>query len=165
MTPPPARRPGSSTPSRGRASRATRRGRTDAWRTGGAPAWLTGSYDPVADLIYWGTGNPGPDWNPAQRPGDNLYSSSVVALDPDTGELAWHFQFTPNDPYDYDSVQVPVLVDYPAQDGGTLPLMFWANRNGFFYVLDRTTGRFINGQPYVYLNWAEGARRRRPGRS
>ena len=128
----------------------------DAWRTGGAPAWLTGSYDPQADLVYWGTGNPGPDWNPAQRPGDNLYSSSVVALDPDTGELAWHFQFTPNDPYDYDSVQVPVLVDYPSQDGGTLPLMFWANRNGFFYVLDRTTGRFINGQPYVYLNWAEG---------
>ena len=128
----------------------------DAWRTGGAPAWLTGSYDAQADLIYWGTGNPGPDWNPAQRPGDNLYSSSVVALDPDTGELAWHFQFTPNDPYDYDSVQVPVLVDYPAQGGGTLPLMFWANRNGFFYVLDRTTGRFINGQPYVFLNWAEG---------
>ena len=128
----------------------------DAWRTGGAPAWLTGSYDAQADLVYWGTGNPGPDWNPAQRPGDNLYSSSVVALDPDTGELAWHFQFTPNDPYDYDSVQVPVLVDYPSQDGGTLPLMFWANRNGFFYVLDRTTGRFINGQPYVYLNWAEG---------
>ena len=110
----------------------------------------------MADLIYWGTGNPGPDWNPAQRPGDNLYSSSVVALHPDTGELAWHFQFTPNDPYDYDSVQVPVLVDYPAQGGGTLPLMFWANRNGFFYVLDRTTGRFINGQPYVFLNWAEG---------
>ena len=128
----------------------------DAWRTGGAPAWLTGSYDAQADLVYWGTGNPGPDWNPAQRPGDNLYSSSVVALDPDTGELAWHFQFTPNDPYDYDSVQVPVLVDYPAQGGGTLPLMFWANRNGFFYVLDRTTGRFINGQPYVFLNWAEG---------
>ena len=128
----------------------------DAWRTGGAPAWLTGSYDPVTDLIYWGTGNPGPDWNPAQRPGDNLYSSSVVALDPDTGELAWHFQFTPNDPYDYDSVQVPVLVDYPAQDGSTLPLMFWANRNGFFYVIDRTTGRFLNGQPFINLNWAEG---------
>ena len=128
----------------------------DAWRTGGAPAWLTGSYDPVTDLIYWGTGNPGPDWNPAQRPGDNLYSSSVVALDPDTGELAWHFQFTPNDPYDYDSVQVPVLVDYPAQDGSTLPLMFWANRNGFFYVIDRTTGRFLNGQPFIHLNWAEG---------
>ncbi|MCY4505984.1 MAG: PQQ-binding-like beta-propeller repeat protein, partial [Acidobacteria bacterium] len=85
----------------------------DAWRTGGASAWLTGSYDPDLDLTYWGIGNPGPDWNPAQRPGDNLYSDSVVALDPDTGELEWYFQFTPNDPYDYDSVQIPVLIDAP----------------------------------------------------
>ena len=131
----------------------------DAWRTGGAPAWLTGSYDPLTDLIYWGTGNPGPDWNPAQRPGDNLYSASVVALDPDTGELAWHFQFTPNDPYDYDSVQVPVLVDYPAQDGSTLPLMFWANRNGFFYVLDRTTGRFHQRPAVRVPQLGRGARR------
>ena len=85
----------------------------DAWMTGGASAWLTGSYDPDLDLTYWGIGNPGPDWNPAQRPGDNLYSDSVVALDPDTGELEWYFQFTPNDPYDYDSVQIPVLIDAP----------------------------------------------------
>ena len=128
----------------------------DDWQHGGAPAWLTGSYDPDVDLIYWGTGNPGPDWNPAQRPGDNLYSDSVVALDPDTGELEWYFQFTPNDPYDYDSVQIPVLVDYPANDGSVLKLMLWGNRNGFFYVLDRTTGRFINGQPFIDLNWADG---------
>ena len=128
----------------------------DDWKYGGAPAWITGSYDPDTDLIYWGIGNPGPDWNPEQRPGDNLYSNSVVALDPDTGELEWHFQFTPNDPYDYDSVQVPVLVDYPAQDGGTLKLMLWGNRNGFFYVLDRTNGRFINGQEFIEINWAEG---------
>ena len=72
---------------------------------------MTGSYDPALNLTYWGVGNPGPDWNPAQRPGDNLYTDSVVALDADTGKLKWHFQFTPNDGYDYDSVQVPVLAD------------------------------------------------------
>ena len=128
----------------------------DSWRYGGASAWITGSYDPDVDLIYWGIGNPGPDWNPAQRPGDNLYSDSVVALDPDTGELDWYFQFTPNDPYDYDSVQVPVLVDYPAQDGSMLKLMLFGNRNGFFYVLNRENGQFINGQAFIELNWAEG---------
>ncbi len=128
----------------------------DAWRTGGASAWLTGSYDPDLDLTYWGIGNPGPDWNPAQRPGDNLYSDSVVALDPDTGELELYFQFTPNDPYDYDSVQIPVLVDAPDGAGGTLRLMLWANRNGFFYVLDRENGRFLNGTEFVPVNWASG---------
>lgn len=129
---------------------------SDAWEHGGSATWLTGSYDPDTNLIYWGTGNPGPDFNPAQRLGDNLYSDSVVAVDADSGELQWHFQFTPNDPYDYDSVQIPVLVDYPANDGSTLKLMLWANRNGFFYVLDRETGRFINGQPFVDVNWADG---------
>ena len=129
---------------------------SDAWEHGGSATWLTGSYDSDLNLIYWGTGNPGPDFNPAQRLGDNLYSDSVVALDADSGELKWHFQFTPNDPYDYDSVQIPVLVDYPANDGSTLKLMLWANRNGFFYVLNRETGRFINGQPFVDVNWAAG---------
>ena len=129
---------------------------SDAWQHGGSSAWLTGSYDPDLNLIYWGTGNPGPDFNPAQRLGDNLYSDSVVALDADTGELQWHFQFTPNDPYDYDSVQIPVLIDYPATDGSTLHLMLWANRNGFFYVLDWATGRFLNGVPFVDVNWADG---------
>jgi len=128
----------------------------DDWMYGGASAWITGSYDPDTDLVYWGIGNPGPDWNPEQRPGDNLYSDSVVALNPDTGELEWYFQFTPNDPYDYDAVQVPVLIDYPAQDGSMLKLMLFGNRNGFFYILDRATGRFINGEPYIDLNWAEG---------
>ena len=83
----------------------------DAWKTGGGSVWVTGSYDPELNLTYWGVGNPGPDWNPDQRPGDNLYTDSVVALDADTGTLKWHFQFTPNDAYDYDSVQVPVLAD------------------------------------------------------
>ena len=127
----------------------------EAWMHGGAAAWLTGSYDPELDLIYWGIGNPGPDFNRAQRPGDNLYSNSVVALDADTGELRWHFQFTPNDPYDYDAVQIPVLADI--ERGGTLfKVMLWANRNGFYYVLDRATGRFLNGLPFIALNWAAG---------
>jgi alcohol dehydrogenase (cytochrome c) len=132
----------------------------DAWLHGGASVWLTGSYDPDLDLTYWGIGNPGPDWNPAQRPGDNLYSDSVVALDPDTGDLKWHFQFTPNDDYDYDAVQIPVLVDLPARDissgNSILRGMLWGNRNGFFYVLDRATGEFIRGSAFVKVNWASG---------
>jgi alcohol dehydrogenase (cytochrome c) len=127
----------------------------DDWKTGGAPIWTAGSYDPQLNLTYWGTGNPGPDWNPALRPGDNLYSDSVVALDADTGKLRWHFQFTPNDPYDYDSTQVPVLVD-TTWKGVPRKLMMWANRNGFFYVLDRATGEFLAGYPFVKLNWASG---------
>ena len=127
----------------------------EAWKHGGAPAWLTGSYDPELNLTYWGVGNPGPDFYREQRPGDNLYSNSVVALDADTGEIRWHFQFTPDDPYDYDSVQIPVLADI--ERGGTLfKVMLWANRNGFYYVLDRVTGRFLTGRPFVRVNWAEG---------
>ena len=128
----------------------------DDWEHGGAPVWLTGSYDPDLNLTYWGIGNPGPDWNPSQRPGDNLYSDSVVALNADTGELEWYFQFTPNDPYDFDSVQIPVLIDAPDGAGGTLKLMLWGNRNGFFYVLDRESGRFLSGSPFVDVNWASG---------
>ncbi len=127
----------------------------EAWKHGGAAAWITGSYDPELNLIYWGTGNPGPDYNRAQRPGDNLYSCSVVALDADTGELRWHFQFTPADLYDYDSVQVPVLADI-TRNNVEFKVMLWANRNGFYYVLDRATGRFLTGLPFVSLNWAEG---------
>jgi alcohol dehydrogenase (cytochrome c) len=127
----------------------------DDWEHGGASVWITGSYDPELNLTYWGVGNPGPDWNPDQRPGDNLYSDSVVALDADTGKLKWHFQFTPNDAYDYDAVQIPVLVDMQWQ-GRLRKLMLWANRNGFFYVLDRATGEFLRGAPFVKVNWASG---------
>ena len=127
----------------------------DDWEHGGAPAWITGSYDPQLNLTYWGIGNPGPDWNPKQRPGDNLYSDCVVALDADTGTLKWHFQFTPNDGYDYDSVQVPVLADINWR-GQNVKAMMWANRNGFFYILDRATGRFLLGQKFVTVNWASG---------
>ena len=125
------------------------------WEHGGAPVWVTGSYDPVLNLTDWGVGNPGPDWNPDQRPGDNLYSDSVVALDADTGKLKWHFQFTPNDAYDYDAVQVPVLVDMNWR-GAPAKLMLWANRNGYFYVLDRVTGKFLSGTPFVKVNWSSG---------
>ena len=127
----------------------------EAWKHGGAAAWLTGSYDPELNLIYWGTGNPGPDYNRAQRPGDNLYSCSVVALDADTGEIRWHFQFTPADLYDYDAVQIPVLADI-TRNNAEFKVMLWANRNGFYYVLDRRTGRFLTGIPYAHVNWAEG---------
>jgi len=127
----------------------------DDWKTGGGSVWTMGSYDPVLNLVYFGTGNPGPDWNPAQRPGDNLYTDSVVALDPETGKLKWHFQFTPNDGNDYDSTQVPVLADMD-WNGKPAKLMLFANRNGFFYVLDRVTGQFLQGAPFVKVNWASG---------
>ena len=125
----------------------------DAWKHGGGSVWMTGSYDPDLNLTFWGVGNAGPDWNPDQRPGDNLYTNSVVALDADTGRLRWHFQFTPHDGYDYDAVQVPVLADLDLY-GRTVKAMMWANRNGYFYVLDRTTGKFQVGKPFVKVNWA-----------
>ena len=126
-----------------------------AWEHGGGSVWVTGSYDPALNLTYWGVGNPGPDWNPDQRPGDNLYTDSVVALDADTGKLKWHYQFTPNDAYDYDSVQVPVLADLMWK-GSLTKAMLWGNRNGNFYVLDRETGKFLSGTPFVKVNWMSG---------
>jgi len=127
----------------------------ETWKTGGGSIWLTPSYDPELNLTYWGVGNPGPDWNPDQRPGDNLYTASVIAVDADTGKLRWHYQFTPNDPYDYDSVQIAVLADLTYQ-GKPLKSMLWANRNGNFYVLDRTNGKFVSGKPFVKVNWMSG---------
>jgi alcohol dehydrogenase (cytochrome c) len=127
----------------------------EAWKSGGGSLWVTGTYDPALNLTYWGVGNPGPDFNAAQRPGDNLYTDSVVALDADTGKLRWHFQFTPNDRYDWDSTQVPVLVD-ANWNGAPAKLLMLANRNGFFYVLDRTSGKFLFGKPFVKVNWASG---------
>ncbi len=127
----------------------------DSWKHGGGPVWVTGSYDPELNLSYWGVGNPGPDWGPEQRAGDNLYTDSVVALDPDNGELKWYFQFTPHDSSDFDSVQVPVLVNAD-WNGRPRKLMAFANRNGFFYTLDRTNGEFLGGHAFVKLNWASG---------
>ena len=127
----------------------------DSWRTGGASTWMTGSYDPALNLIYWGVGNPGPDWNGEVRKGDNLYSDSVIAIDADTGEIKWHFQFTPHDVHDWDACQIPVLVDTVFQ-GRERKLMLWANRNGFFYVLDRETGQFLLAREYAKQTWAQG---------
>lgn len=127
----------------------------DAWKRGGGSIWLTGSYDPELNLTYWGVGNPSPDFNGDVRPGDNLYTDSVIALDVDSGELKWHFQFTPHDEWDYDAVQTPVLVDREFR-GRQRKLMLWANRNGFFYVLDRESGEFLLGKPFVRQTWAVG---------
>ena len=127
----------------------------DSWKRGGGSVWVTGSYDPELNLTYWGVGNPAPDWNGDVRLGDNLYSDSVVALNPDTGELAWYFQFTPHDEWDWDAVQIPVLVDRE-WEGQPRKLMLWANRNGFFYVLDRVTGEFLHGKNFAKVTWAKG---------
>jgi len=127
----------------------------DSWKTGGASVWVTGSYDPDLNLTYWGIGNAGPDYDGDVRKGDNLYSSSVVALDGDTGKIKWHYQFSPHDEFDWDATQVPVLADIVWQ-GSLRKVMLWANRNGFFYVLDRATGKFLLGKPFVEVNWASG---------
>lgn len=129
----------------------------DSWKEGGAPTWLTGSYDAKADLLIWGIGNPKPDYDAASRRGDNLFSNSVLALRGTTGEYVWHFQFTPNDSRDWDSNQIPILVDYPGTDGApTAKRVLFANRNGFYYVLDRETGKFLGGRPFVHQTWTDG---------
>jgi len=127
----------------------------DSWKHGSGAIWVTGSYDPETNLTYWGTGNAGPDWNGDARLGDNLYTSSVIALDADTGKLKWHYQFSPHNEFDWDATQVPVLADIPWQ-GRPRKVMLWANRNGMFYVLDRTSGQFLLGKPFVKVNWATG---------
>ena len=125
-------------------------------RRGGGSTWVTGSYDPATNTIIWGVGNPGPDWDNAYRPGDNLYTDSSLALDADTGKIKWHFQHTPNDPYDYDSVAENVLVDVPVQRP-TTKLALEADRNGFAYAIDRTTGKFVWGLPFVKkVTWTKG---------
>ncbi len=127
----------------------------DSWKTGGGATWLTGSYDPELKLLYWGLGNPAPDWNGDLRPGDNLYTASVVALDPSNGELKWHFQFTPHDVHDWDANQIPVLAEAD-WEGRRRKLLVMANRNAFYYILDRKTGEFLHGIPYARQTWAHG---------
>jgi len=128
----------------------------DSWKTGGSPMWLTGSYDPDLNIVYWTVGNPGPQIDRSPRGDlDNLFSDSVVAIDPDTGDRKWHYQFTPNDGHDWDSCQAVVLVDR-AWHGQMRKLLLHADRNGIFYVLDRTNGAFLSGTPFVYQNWNAG---------
>src|SRR5215213_6125020 len=123
-----------------------------AWEIGGGSSWITGSYDPELDLTYWGIGNPAP-WASQSRPGDNLYTSSVLALRPKTGEIVWHYQFTPNDPYDFDANWELILADIDV-DNTKRKVLMQLNRNGFLYVLDRTNGQLIAANPYEKVNWA-----------
>jgi len=127
----------------------------DGWQTGGGPTWATGSYDPSLDLLYWGVGNPAPGFSGDSRLGDNLFTDSVIALHPSTGKLAWYFQFTPHDEHDWDSTQTPVLTEVSI-NGKIRKVICWANRNGFYYVLDRISGEFLTGLPFVEQNWARG---------
>jgi PQQ-dependent dehydrogenase (methanol/ethanol family) len=128
----------------------------DSWMLGGSPMWLTGSYDAELNTVYWTVGNPGPQIDRSVRGDlDNLFSDSVVALDPDTGQRKWHYQFTPNDGHDWDSAEDLILVDRMWQ-GQMRKLMLHADRNGYFYVLDRTNGKFLSATPFVYTNWNAG---------
>ena len=127
----------------------------DSWKRGGGATWMTGTLDPALNTLYWAVGNPGPDLYGKDRLGDNLYTDSVVALDPDTGKLKWHFQFTPHDTHDWDANETPMLLDLPWA-GKPRKLLVQANRNGFFYVLDRETGEFLSAKPFARQTWAKG---------
>ena len=143
-----------------RTIRVTGRGAVPTPRRGSTAAdrsRVPGAYDPDLNLVYWGTGNAGPDYNGAEREGDNLYTASIVALDADTGKLRWHYQFTPHDIWDWDSTQMPVLADLTL-NGEARKVVLFANRNGFFYVLDRATGKLIRGKPFIETTWAKEIR-------
>ncbi|HEU4550163.1 MAG TPA: PQQ-dependent dehydrogenase, methanol/ethanol family [Rhizomicrobium sp.] len=127
----------------------------DTWKLGGGGTWLTGSYDPALDTLYWSVGNPAPSFNPDIRKGDNLYTDSVLALDPDTGKLKWYYQFTPNDSHDWDSEEDLVLADQLV-DGKMRKLLLHTDRNGVFYALDRETGKFLWAKPFVKVTWVTG---------
>jgi alcohol dehydrogenase (cytochrome c) len=128
----------------------------DLYLHGGATTWMPGTYDPELNTIFWGTGNASPDFDGSVRPGDDLYTSSLLALDPDTGKLKWYFQFSPHDLYDYDAVQTPVLVNADFK-GKPRKLIVTANRNGFLYILDRTTGEYLYSKQFIKaMNWAKG---------
>jgi alcohol dehydrogenase (cytochrome c) len=139
-------------PARGEKGNETWPQDNNAWEVGGGSSWITGSYDPELDLTYWGVGNPAP-WASQSRPGDNLYTSSVLALRPKTGEIVWHYQFTPNDSYDYDSNWELILADLDV-DGQKRKVAMQLNRNGFLYVLDRTNGKLLSAKPFAVVNWA-----------
>jgi alcohol dehydrogenase (cytochrome c) len=127
----------------------------DSWKSGGAPTWVTGSYDPETSTLYWGTGNPGPNWNGDDRKGDNLFSCSLLAIDLATGKLRWYFQFTPHDTHDWDAAEVPMLFD--ANIGGAQrKVVALGNRNAFYYLLDRKTGAFISATAFARQTWNDG---------
>ncbi len=127
---------------------------TNHYLRGGAGTWMTGSYDPELDLVYWGTGNAGP-WNSTERPGDNLYVASVIAVRPKTGQIVWHYQWTPGDMYDYDGINENILAELRI-DGQPRKVLMHADRNGFLYVIDRTNGKLLAANAYAKVNWADG---------
>jgi alcohol dehydrogenase (cytochrome c) len=127
----------------------------DSYKYGGATTWNTGAYDPELNTLYWGTGNPAPDWNGDMRKGDNLYSCSLLAIDADTGKMKWYFQFSPHETHDWDASEPPILFD-AVINGKKRKIVAQANRNAFYYVLDRVTGEFITGQAYAKQTWAKG---------
>lgn len=128
----------------------------DTWKNGGGPTWTTGVYDPKLNLVYWNTGNAAP-WNCHMRKGDNKWTASTIAIDADTGEIEWGFQYTPWDCWDYDAVSTPVLADLTLPEKGPVKALFHHDKNGFFYALDRTNGKFLYGEPIVpNINWAFG---------
>jgi alcohol dehydrogenase (cytochrome c) len=123
----------------------------DSWKTGGGPTWLTGSYDADTDTLYWGVGNPG-SWQSDQHPDDNLWTDSMLALDPNTGKIKWGYQYTPNDDWDYDGMATPILVDTKPTKAAVV-----SNRNGYFYAIDRSNGQFLHAIPLVEnINWTTG---------
>ncbi|HLN01311.1 MAG TPA: PQQ-dependent dehydrogenase, methanol/ethanol family [Bryobacteraceae bacterium] len=127
----------------------------DSWQRGGGSTWITGTYDPELNLIYWGTGNPGPGMDGSVRGGDNLYTCSLVAIDADTGKLKWYFQFTPHDTHDWDAVADPVLLDMTVK-GEKVKAVVQADRNGYFYALNRTNGKLLAAAPYTKITWSTG---------
>jgi alcohol dehydrogenase (cytochrome c) len=127
----------------------------DSWKTGGGTTWTPGSFDPETGILFWGVGNPGPDWNGDGRKGDNLYTCSLLALDLASGKLRWHFQFTPHDTHDWDSAHIPLLINGRI-NGAERKLVAVANRNAFYYVLDRSTGSFISATAYATQTWNDG---------
>jgi alcohol dehydrogenase (cytochrome c) len=129
---------------------------TDVWKTGGGSIWVTGTFDPALNTMYWGTGNPAPQIDAEYRPGDNLFTESILAMSPDDGKVKWTFQYTPNDPYDYDEISENPLVEVEI-DGQKRSVVTHAGRNGFYYAFDRATGQFIYGKQYVNLvTWTTG---------
>ncbi|MBV9549245.1 MAG: PQQ-dependent dehydrogenase, methanol/ethanol family [Alphaproteobacteria bacterium] len=127
----------------------------DTWQYGGGATWLTGQYDPELNTLYWSIGNPGPDYNPDIRKGDNLYTDCVLAIDPDTGKLKWYYQMTPNDGHDWDATEDNILADLTI-NGQKRRALLHADRNGMYYVLDRVTGKLIFGKPFVKVTWTDG---------
>jgi alcohol dehydrogenase (cytochrome c) len=142
-------------PAPGEPGSETWKGNTNAWQTGGGAVWVTGTYDPSTNQTLWGTGNPVPMFDPTYRPGDNLYTNSVISYDPDTGNMNWYFQFTPGDMWDYDEVGTHILID-GVVSGQSRKLITHSARNGFLYTMERNNGQTVLAKPYLEVNWTKG---------